>query len=298
MRTHALKADLFLLLAATIWGTAFAAQRVGMDSIGPLLFTGLRFLLGALVIVPLALRAPLTSEERRLGPGRCLSGGLLAGILLFLGAAIQQVGLIYTTAANAGFITGLYVIMVPLFGLALGQRTGLGTWLGGLLAVTGLYFLSVGESWSIAYGDALQLLGAVFWAGHVLFLGHWSGRLHPVRLALYQFLTCATLSLLGALLSEDIAWHSIQAAAVPLLYGGLISVGVGFTLQVLGQRDAIPAHAAIILSLEAVVAALAGWLFLGETLSSRAVFGCALMLGGMLVAQLLPLWRARRLRPA
>jgi len=291
MHSRHLKADGLLLLTALIWGAAFVAQRLGMEHIGPFTFNGVRFALGALALQPLIWRM----QKARSGPGassgRIIRCGLLAGCVLFAGAALQQVGIIYTTAGKAGFITGLYVVMVPLFGLLLGQRAGAGTWIGALAAAAGLYLLSVNENFSIAFGDLLELIGAVFWAGHVLVIGRLSPGMDAtdaVKLAAAQFTVCAGLSMGAGVLFESITWAGVSAAAVPILYGGLMSVGVAYTLQVVAQRDADPAHAAIILSLEAVFAAVTGYFVLGEVLALRALIGCGLMLGGMLLSQLRP----------
>jgi drug/metabolite transporter (DMT)-like permease len=181
--------------------------------------------------------------------------------------------------------------MVPLFGLALGQRAGAGTWIGAVAAAAGLYLLSVNEDFSIAYGDILELIGAVFWAGHVLLIGKLSPGMDgtdAVKLASAQFVVCSVLSLVAGVATEPITLAGIGGAAVPILYGGLMSVGVAYTLQVVAQRDADPAHAAIILSLEAVFAAVTGYFMLDEVLSLRALTGCGLMLGGMLLSQLKP----------
>ena len=287
------KADALLLITAVIWGTSFVAQRAAMDNIGPMLFNGLRFALGALVILPLAFRSERITSRHRLTTPKALAGGLAAGVILFLGASFQQVGLLYTTAGKAGFITGLYVVIVPILALFLGQRTGLGKWVGALFAVVGMYFLSVTESFTVGLGDLLQLGGALFWAFHVLLVGNLALKTHPIRLACIQFVACAALSLLVAIPTESITVSGISAAGFPIIYGGLLSVGVGYTLQVIAQRDAIPTHAAILLSLEAVFAALAGWALLDEHLDARGILGCALMLIGMLVAQLAPFWRRR-----
>jgi drug/metabolite transporter (DMT)-like permease len=282
-----------LLITAVIWGTSFVAQRAAMDNIGPMLFNGLRFALGALVILPLAFRSERITLRHKLTTPRALAGGLVAGVILFLGASFQQVGLLYTTAGKAGFITGLYVVIVPILGLFLGQRTGLGKWVGALFAVVGMYFLSVTESFTVGLGDLLQLGGAFFWAFHVLLVGYLALKTHPIRLACIQFVACAALSLLVAIPTESITVSGISAAGFPIIYGGLLSVGVGYTLQVIAQRDAIPTHAAILLSLEAVFAALAGWALLDEHLDARGILGCVLMLVGMLVAQLAPFWHRR-----
>jgi len=295
MHARLFKADALLMLTAIIWGAAFVAQRLGMEHIGPFTFNGIRFALGALALQPLIWRMQRTRASEGGRPGldsaRLIRCGLLAGCVLFAGAALQQVGIVYTTAGKAGFITGLYVVMVPLFGLFLRQRAGAGTWIGALAAAVGLYLLSVNEDFTIAYGDVLELIGAVFWAGHVLLIGRLSPGMDAtdaVKLASAQFAVCSLLSLGVAVATEPIVLAGLSAAAVPILYGGLMSVGVAYTLQVVAQRDANPAHAAIILSLEAVFAAVAGYFLLGEVLAVRALIGCALMLGGMLVSQLRP----------
>ncbi len=282
-----LKADWLLLLTAVIWGSAFVAQRVGMDHVGPFTFNGVRFTLGALVLLPLVVRRKaVVPPEQGGGRWTVLWGGGLAGVVLFTAAALQQVGLVYTTAGKAGFITGLYVIIVPILGLLWGYRPRWGGWLGASLAVVGLYLLSVTEDLTLAPGDFLELVGAFFWAVHVLILGWLSPRVRRVRLACIQFSVCALLSLATAGLFETITVEGLRGAAVPILYGGLLSVGVAYTLQVVAQRHAPPVHAAVILSLEAVFAAVTGWIILGEVLDLRGVVGCGLMLAGMLTAQL------------
>jgi drug/metabolite transporter (DMT)-like permease len=189
------------------------------------------------------------------------------------------------------------VVIVPILGLIWRQRPDAGTWVGAILAAAGLYFLSVTESFTIAFGDFLELVGAFFWAGHVLIIGWLSRRIQPIRIAFIQFATCSVLSMLVALAVEDIAWAGIQAALIPILYGGVMSVGVAYTLQVVAQQEAHPAHAAILLSLEAVFAAIGGWWMLGEILPLRGLFGCALMLAGMLLSQLGTIvFRRRRAR--
>ena len=225
----------------------------------------------------------------RLGDGRgLLLGGAIMGLALAIGINLQQVGLMFTTVTNSGFITGLYVIVVPLLGLFIGQKSSLGIWLGASLAVVGMFLLSVGEGFTVASGDWLQLAGAFVWGVHVLLVGFFAGRHDPLRLALVQFITCAVISLVLAVIFEEIQLQSIIAAGPAILYGGIFGVAVGFTLQVVAQKDAIASHAAIILSLEAVFAAIAGAWLLGESLELRGYFGCALMFAGMLLAQLWP----------
>jgi len=288
-KQHTAQADMLLLLVALIWGFGFVAQRAGMDHVGPYTFNGIRFILGALCLLPLARkpsRASSLPSERRIGLGRA---GIMAGSLLFAAATLQQVGLQYTTAGKAGFITGLYVVLVPMIGLFFRQRTNSGTWVGAVAAAVGLYLLSVTEDFRIEFGDLLELIGALFWAGHVLILSYLSPRTSPVRLAMVQFFVCGLLSLITGLVLETITVQGIADAAIPILYGGVCSVGAGYTLQVVVQRKAHPSHAAILLSLESPFAALGGWLLLGEILSGRAMLGCTLMLAGMLLSQLWPM---------
>ncbi|KIV60485.1 MULTISPECIES: DMT family transporter [Pseudomonadaceae] len=287
MRSQALRADILMLITAAIWGAAFVAQRLGMDAIGPFLYTGLRFGLGALVLLPLLYLLPRGEHHEPMNRGLLL-GGVLMGLALSLGINLQQVGLLFTSVTNSGFITGLYVIIVPLLGLLLGHRTGMGTWIGALLAVGGMFLLSVGDNFQVARGDWLQLAGAVVWGVHVLLVGFFASRHDPVRLAILQFITCAVISLALALVLEDIRLDAIVSAGPAILYGGVIAVAIGYTLQVVAQKHAIASHAAIILSLEAVFAAIAGALMLSESLHARGYLGCALMFVGMLVAQLWP----------
>ena len=178
------------------------------------------------------------------------------------------------------------MVIVPILGLLWRQQPNTGTWIGAILAAIGLFFLSVTEQFAIALGDLLVLIGAFFWAAHVLIIGLLSPRINPIKLAFSQYLACSILSLVAAAVVENISMRSIFQAAIPILYGGLLSVGVAYTLQVIAQRESHPAHAAILLSLEAVFAAIGGWLVLGEIISARGLFGCALMLAGMLLSQL------------
>lgn len=284
--TRAWKSDALLLLAAAIWGLAFVAQRVGMTHVGPFAFNGARFLLGSVVLIPVLLVTRRQAAWPRSRRRTVLLGGMLAGMALFAASSCQQIGLVYTTAGKAGFITGLYVVIVPILGLFWRQRVGLGTWVGAILAAVGLYLLSVVETLTLSPGDALVLLGAFGWAGHVHLIGWLSARTNPVGLAFCQYVACAVLSLLVAALTETPDALAVLEAAIPILYAGGMSVGVAYTLQVVAQREAPPAHAAIILSLEAVFAGVSGWLVLGETLSLTGLLGCDLMLTGMIMSQL------------
>lgn len=285
----ATKTNLLLLLVSIIWGTAFVAQVVGMENVGPFTFNGARFIVGSLSLLPVMLiyrkKKPRAERPDFFNPF-LLFGGFAMGTALFIGATLQQVGLLYTTAGNAGFITGLYVIIVPIMGLFWGQKTNAGTWIGAILAVIGMYFLSVKANMSIGKGDLLVLTGAFFWAGHVQLISWFTKRMDSLLLSMYQFAFSAVLSWIGAFGWELISWQGVLAAAIPILYAGIFSTGVAYTLQVIAQKHAHPAHAAIIFSLESVFALLAGWILINEAVTLRGLFGCSLMLTGMLFSQL------------
>ncbi len=287
-----LKAEILLVLAAVIWGMAFVAQVKGMEHVGPFTFNAARFLIGGISLLPLLYILPRFQRVSPSKPasGGLLLGGILAGLFLFAGASLQQVGLQYTSAGKAGFITGLYIVIVPIIALFWGHRALPKVWIGALLAVTGLYFLSIRGDFVLSYGDSLQLIGALFWAGHVLLLGWLSPRYNPIQLSVIQFLACGLISLVISLVFESTSPDTLLAAAGPIAYGGIMSVGVAFTLQVVGQQWVPASHAAIIISLEAVFAAIGGWWLLNEHLDGQAIFGCGLMLFGMIVSQ----WPARR----
>lgn len=291
------KNDFLLILAAVIWGLAFTAQRIGMNYIGPFTYNGVRFFLGSLSLVPL-IYLGIEAEKRKAGhlpksgsffstvnEGRTMLYGAAAGIILFLGSSLQQIGLLYTTAGKAGFITGMYVIIVPFIGIFLGQRAGRSGWMGAVMSVIGLYFLSIKGNISIGKGDLLVLVSAFFWASHVVAISLFSPRVDTLRLAFYQYLFCGFMSMGTAFAIEDVRLGGIFEAWIPIFYGGVFSVGVAYTLQVYAQKKVHPAHAAIILSLEGVFAVIGGWLILSETLSMKGVMGCVLMLGGMIVSQ-------------
>jgi drug/metabolite transporter (DMT)-like permease len=285
-----MKSNILLIITAMIWGFAFVAQRSGMEYVGPFTFNSIRFSLGALSLLPiLILNQRKSFNKKNLIDIRTnrflLKGGIIAGIILFFGASFQQGGMVFTEAGKAGFITGLYIVLVPVIGLAFKQRTSGGTWLGAIVAFAGLYLLSVKPNLTMELGDLLVLISAIFWSLHVLTIGRFSPRTDPIQLAFFQFLLCAILSLFTALFKEVITLSSILYAAVPILYAGLVSVGIAYTLQVVAQRDAHPSHAAIIMSLESVFAVIGGWLILNESISLTGLAGCALMLTGMILSQ-------------
>ena len=291
MKSQSVRADLLMLLAAAIWGFAFVAQREGMETMGPFLFNAARFFIGSAVLFPLVWylsKKNKTPTNKETSTKKLLIAGTIAGLFLFLASSFQQVGIQYTTAGKAGFITGLYIFFVPLIGIFFGQRTGSGTWLGAFIAVIGLYLLSINDDFSIARGDLLQLICAVFFAAHILVVGYVAKRMDPLKLSLIQYVVSGVLSFFIAIAIEVITWQMIVDTAIPLLYAGVMSIGVGYTLQVVAQQHAKSSHAAIILGLEGAFAVLGGWLILDENLSTRGLIGCGLMLSGMFLSQLLP----------
>ena len=278
-----------LLLAAIIWGFAFVAQRAGMEHVGPFFFNGVRFALGTITLLPvlviehkrgaIARSQPVPMRSVVLGCG-------LAGLALFIAVSLQQIGMVYTTAGKAGFITGLYVVIVPLLGLLRKQRPGLNVWIGAVAAAAGLYLLSIRGATGIELGDALVLVSAFGWAVHVHLVGWLAGKANPIVVATLQFAICAILSLVVTGASEVTALEGALRAGVAIAYAGFLSVGVAYTLQVVGQRHVDPSRAGIILSLEAVFAVFGGWLILSEAMTPEMLAGCALMLAGMLLSQL------------
>ena len=295
-----LQADLLLLIVAVIWGSAFVAQNLGMASVGPYTFTGARFLLGALIVAPLAWHEIQSRRKAIDHPPLLAAQSLLLilglGVLLFLGAAFQQIGIVTTTVTNAGFLTALYVPLVPLISwLLTRQLPHWSVWpaIAGCLA--GTWLLTGAQSITINTGDLWVIASALFWAGHVLLVGQ-SGRrgAGPFTIAFGQFLVCGILGTVVALAMEPVAWDAMQNAAGAIAYAGFLSVGVGFTAQVVGQRHTPAADTAIILSTETAFAAIFGSLWLGETLNFQGMIGCALILSGILLVQLLPLFDAMR----
>jgi drug/metabolite transporter (DMT)-like permease len=285
-----LKSDIILLLAAIIWGFAFVAQRIGMDFVGPFTYNGVRFTLGVIVLLPFLFTSasrqePLLKVTHPADRRKIIIGSLMTGLFLFGGVALQQLGLQQTTAGKAGFITGLYVVFVPIAGMFFGHRSHFTVWAGAVLSLAGLYLLSVTGGFTLAPGDKLVLYCAIIFTFHVLFIAWLSPLINSYLLAVIQFSICALLNLLIASAIEPVNATSILQAWIPIIYGGVLSVGVAYTLQVIAQKTAHPAYASIILSLEAVFAVIGGWLFLHEQLTPRMMAGCGLMLAGMMVVQ-------------
>lgn len=289
------RGNLYLLLAAFIWGTTFTAQSVGMERLGPFTYMAARFFLGgAALFFVWQLRRDKRRQEKRAGiyfPG--WRSGAVAGLIMFAGASLQQVGMQYTTVGKAAFLTCLYLIFVPLAGVFLRHRLHVEHGVGVLLALAGLYFLCLEESLALAYGDAIVLVGAGCWTLHILFIDRFAPHVDIIEMSLAQVLMTFALSLSAALWGEVWVWGDVFGAWGSIVYAGLLSTGLGFTLQIVGQKYAAPASAAILMSLEAVFGALGGWVFLGETLSFREIFGCVLMMAGMLVIQVYGLWFRR-----
>lgn len=296
-RSSRTTANLLILLATLIWGSAFVAQRVSLDHVPPLLFTGIRFVLGGTVVaLVIALRAlgrrashlASASPSPGWGCARLWGAALVLGSLLVGAIGSQQIGLASTSVANAGFISSLYVVFVPILGLFVGHRLARPVMLGALLAMAGLYALS-GPVGTWRSGDLWELLGVVIVSGQIVAMGRFAPRFEPMALASAQFLVCGVEGLALSLLLEHPSWttaaQDLLAAWGPVLYGGIFSVGVAYTIQVVAQRHARAADAALLFSLEGVVAALAAWLILGESLSSRGLLGCVLVFAGLVVAQ-------------
>lgn len=277
--------NMVMLFVAVVWGFGFVPQRLGMDYLGPAAFNALRFALGALTLIPVLLMQKSVRLADMVQPSTLVLGVLLGG-LLFGGAIFQQVSIQYTTLANVAFITGLYVIVVPLIGLFIGYRYGVIVWSGGIIAIAGLYLMTGGSTELALRGDILALIGAVFWAVHLLVLAKRAGRHSALVLAFYQFSFCAVFSLIAATISEDQLLPSVAAGYLWPVLNGVLVVGVAYTLQVLVMDQADPFAASLIFALEAVFGALAGYLFFSEVLGLAALVGAALMLLGCILAQL------------
>ena len=281
-----LRGSLLLLLTSMIWGAAFVAQSAGMDYIGPFTFNGLRMLMGAAVLLPFLLKrrtgAHTNAPERKM----LLRGGILCGVALFVGSTLQQIGIVDTTAGKAGFITAMYVVLVPVMGVFVGHKQPWLVWLGVALSAVGMYFLCVHESLSLNRGDLMVLAGAVGFSFHILLIDRYSAHVDGVKLSCLQFFVAGVLGLVFMFLFETPQISQIFAAWLPLLYAGVFSCGVAYTLQILGQRDTDPTIASMILCLEAVFSVVFSWFLLGERLSAREIFGCVLIFAAILLAQL------------
>ena len=283
-QTKSLRSAALFFLKAAIWGAAFVAQSAGMDYIGPFTFGGLRTLLGAVVLVPVAWA--MHRGGKPVPWKKTLIGGAVSGVVFFAATSLQQVGIQYTTAGKAGFITALYIVIVPIAGIFLRKKAPRMIWLSVALAVVGLYFLCIQESFSITEGDWYVLLGSFCFAAHILVIDHFTQKVDGVELSCVQFLVMTLLSAAAMLALETPSWAAIQMCLGPILYVGIFSSGVAYTLQILAQKDSNPTVVALLLSLESVFATVAGALILGDRMSGQEYFGCVLMLLAVVLAQL------------
>lgn len=278
----------FLVLAALIWGFAFVAQRVGMEYIGSFTYNGIRFALGAVSLLPIIIfQNKNLNNEKKINKKIYFLYGIIAGILIFLGSTFQQIGLIHTEAGKAGFITDLYIVIVPIIGIVISKnKIKINALAGALVAAVGLYFLCVNKKFYISQSDFMVFASAFFFAFHILFIDYVSQKVDSLKLAFMQYFTCAFISIVISIITENITIHSIIASAVPIIYGGVFSVGIAYTLQIIGQKGVEPTSASIILSLESVFAAVGGFLILNERLKEKAIVGCILMFLGIIISQL------------
>ena len=288
-----LKYELLILLISAIWGTAFVAQQIGMQKgLGPLTFNTLRFALGAVSLIPvMAFRSRFLPGTGLALGGVPLKWSLAAGFSLFAAAGMQQIGLQYTSAANSGFITSLYVLFVPLLGLALRLRheAPRSLWFGISICLAGFYLLSITEGLQVSKGDGLTLVCALLWAFQILVIDHIAGKGDPIWIACLEFSVCTLLSGCAAIAFETCDLSQVRAGAGAIAYAGIGSAGIAFTLQVICQKRCPPAPAAVIMSLEAVFAAITGYVILDQRLSMRGITGCGLILLGVLVVQCVPM---------
>lgn len=307
-----LKNSLCLLLAATIWGSAFVAQSVGMEYVGPFTFNGVRSLIGAAVLVPLIFvlnrsrnssNIPSSSKDLTASGSSSAAtqnaatvpsynsrdlwiGGIACGLALFAASNFQQFGIQYTTVGKAGFITACYIVIVPIIGLFLGKKCSPFIWAAVVMALIGLYLLCITDGFSIGRGDILVLICAVLFSLHILVIDHFSPKADGVKLSCIQFLVCGILSTVLALILEHPQISSILTAWLPILYAGVMSCGVAYTLQIVGQKNVNPTVASLILSLESCISVLAGWILLGQKLSAKELIGCVIMFAAIILAQL------------
>lgn len=298
MNQKQLRNSFLLLLTAVIWGSAFVAQSVGMDYVEPFTFMFTRSIIGGLVLIPCIFflqKINPKKEQTKFVTKEELMGGICCGTALFAASAFQQIGILHTTVGKAGFITALYVVSVPILGLFMKKRVSFLIWICVGLSVVGLYLLCMpaGEI-LLAYGDLLVLICAVLFSFHILIIDYFSPRGDGVKISCIQFWVCGIISGIFMLFLETPCWQNIFDAKWSILYAGVLSSGIAYTLQVVAQKGVNPTIASLILCLESVVAVLAGWLILGDTLSARELVGCMLMFGAIVLAQLPPPKKGRK----
>ena len=282
-----LRGTLMLLGAAFFWGTTFVAQMSGMDGLGPFSYAAARYFLGFLsLLTVLYFTRKSRAKDRRLGKySRGFLVGIGTGIFLFLASSMQQISMLYTTAGKAAFITCLYIIFVPLGAVLLGKKIRHENFIGAALALIGLYFLAINEEFSINRGDVILFFSAFFWAAQILLVDKFASKVDVIELSTSQIFITMILSFLVMTIFETPTTGAIFNAAFPIFYGGVMSAGVAFTLQIYGQKYAEPSAAAILMSFEAIFGALSGWIILGEEMTAREIFGCVLMFAGIIAAQ-------------
>lgn len=280
-----------LLLTAFIWGTAFVAQSVGMDYLEPFTFNGVRCLIGAIALLPCIWFFNRGKEkENKINDENAkrdlIKGGIACGILLFAASSLQQIGLVYTAAGKAGFITAFYIVLVPVFGIFLHKKIGWKVWTAVAIALAGLYFLCITEAFTIGVGDIYVLLCALIFSVHILVVDHYAPKVDGVKLSCIQFLVAGIVSIPFMLILESPKMGNMVTSWFPLIYAGVFSCGIAYTLQILGQKNVNPAIASLILSLESCFSVLSGWVILGERLSARETIGCIMMFAAIILAQI------------
>ncbi|RGF58925.1 DMT family transporter [Roseburia sp. AF02-12] len=287
-----IKSSLILLLTATIWGVAFVAQSVGMEYIGPFTFNAIRCVLGGLVLIPVILvlkkKKETGAENQEKEDKKTLwAGGIACGVILCIASNLQQFGIMEASVGKSGFFTALYIVMIPVIGIFIGKRPGIKLWFCVALAVVGMYLLCMKDgSFTIERADIMLLLCALAFSFHILVVDYFSPKVGGVKMSCIQFFVCGVLSAVGMLFTETPDISNIQAAWLPLLYAGLLSCGVGYTLQIVGQKGINPVIASLIMSLESVISALAGWVILGQILSPKEILGCVLMFVAIIITQI------------
>ena len=287
MDTKKVKSTILLFLTAIIWGFAFVAQRVGSEYVGAFTFNGIRFLLGSISLIPVILFFEKEKFDKK-KIVKTLWVGAIAGVVLFIASTLQQLGVEWTgSAGKAGFLTGLYIVLVPMIRFVFGKKTSIFTFIGAIFALAGLFLLCMtGDQLSFGKGDIVLIIGAVFWALHILVIDKFVNDVSPLKFSMTQFFVCGLLSLGCALSTETIELNAIKNAGVPILYGGIMSVGVAYTCQTLGQKNADPTFASIVFSTESVFSAIGGAIILHEIMSGRGYLGCVLIFIGIILSQL------------
>ena len=287
-----IKSSLILLLTATIWGVAFVAQSVGMEYIGPFTFNAIRCVLGGMVLIPVILvlkkkKETGTENQEKEDKKTLWMGGIACGVILCIASNLQQFGIMEASVGKSGFFTALYIVMIPVIGIFIGKRPEIKLWFCVALAVVGMYLLCMKDgSFTIERADIMLLLCALAFSFHILVVDYFSPKVDGVKMSCIQFFVCGVLSAVGMLFTETPDISNIQAAWLPLLYAGLLSCGVGYTLQIVGQKGINPVIASLIMSLESVISALAGWVILGQVLSPKEILGCILMFVAIIITQI------------